>query len=87
MDITRTASAGTMQSSDLMVRVEPADGLEIQIESTVKQQFEQLIRERIEAVLKKHAVTRARVTVSDRGALDYAIEARVETALRRAGEA
>ena len=75
-----------MQSSDLMVRVEPADRLEIQIESTVKKQFEHLIRARIEAVLGKHAVTRALVKVSDRGALDYAIEARTETALRRAAE-
>ncbi|HEX7486744.1 MAG TPA: citrate lyase acyl carrier protein [Vicinamibacterales bacterium] len=86
MNITTRSSAGTMQSSDLMVQVEPADRLDIQIESTVKKQFEQLIRERIEAVLRKHAVTRALVKVSDRGALDYAIEARVETALRRAAE-
>jgi len=87
MNITRSSSAGTMQSSDLLVRVEPADRLEIQIESTVKKQFEHLIRARIEDVLRKLTVTRARVTVSDRGALDYAIEARVETALRRAAEA
>jgi citrate lyase subunit gamma (acyl carrier protein) len=87
MDITKRATAGTMQSSDLMVQVEPADRLDIRIESTVKKQFEHLIRQRVEAVLERHAVTRALVTVSDRGALDYAIEARVETALRRAGEA
>jgi citrate lyase subunit gamma (acyl carrier protein) len=87
MNITTRSSAGTMQSSDLMVQVEPADRLDIQIESTVKKQFEQLIRDRIEAVLRKHAITRALVKVSDRGALDYAIEARVETALRRAAEA
>jgi citrate lyase subunit gamma (acyl carrier protein) len=87
MNISKTSTAGTMQSSDLVVRVEPADRLEIQIDSTVKKQFEHLIRERVEAVLARHAVTRARVTVSDRGALDYAIEARVETALRRAAEA
>ena len=86
MDITKRATAGTMQSSDLMVQVEPADHLDIRIESTVKKQFEHLIRARIEAVLARHAVTRALVTVSDRGALDYAIEARLETALRRAGE-
>ena len=70
-----------------MVHVEPADRLEIDVESTVKKQFEHLIRARIAAVLEKCAVTRARVRVSDRGALDYAIEARVETALRRAAEA
>ena len=52
----------------------------------MKQQFEHLIRGRVEAVLSRHAVTRALVKVSDRGALDYAIEARVETALRRAAE-
>jgi citrate lyase subunit gamma (acyl carrier protein) len=86
MNITRSSSAGTMQSSDLMVHVEPAERLEVQIESTVKRQFEHLIRERVDAVLSRHAVTRALVKVSDRGALDYAIEARVETALRRAAE-
>jgi citrate lyase subunit gamma (acyl carrier protein) len=84
MNISKSSTAGTMQSSDLVVQVEPADRLDIQIDSTVKKQFEHLIRARVEAVLKKHAVTGARVKVSDRGALDYAIEARVETALRRA---
>ena len=86
MNIVKSSTAGTMQSSDLIVHVEPAERLEIQIESTVKQQFEHLIRQRVEDVLSRHAVTRARVKVSDRGALDYAIEARVETALRRAAE-
>ncbi len=87
MEITRKATAGTMQSSDLMVQVEPADRLEIVIDSTVKKQFEHLIRARVDEVLARHAVARGLITVSDRGALDYAIEARVETALRRASEA
>jgi len=87
MDIVKKAAAGTMQSSDLVVTVEPAEGLEIQIESTVKKQFEHLIRARIEEALRRNGVTRAVVRVSDRGALDYAIDARVETALRRAAEA
>lgn len=87
MKITSKATAGTMQSSDLVVQVEPADHLEIQIESTVKKQFEHLIRAQIEKTLARHGVTRALVKVSDRGALDYAIDARVETALRRAAEA
>jgi len=87
MNIRRKASAGTMQSSDILVHVEPASALEIEIESTVKKQFEHLIRARIEATLARHGVTQALVRVSDRGALDYAIDARVETALRRAAEA
>lgn len=82
--IRRRATAGTMQSSDLTVVVEPADHLEIRIESTVKKQYEHAIRGRIEAVLQRHGVCTGVVQVSDRGALDYAIEARVEAALRRA---
>jgi len=82
--IGKKAQAGTMQSSDLMVLVEPADALVIEIESTVKQQFEHLIRARVEAVLAAEEVTAGRVRVTDRGALDYAIQARLETALQRA---
>jgi citrate lyase subunit gamma (acyl carrier protein) len=82
--IGKKAQAGTMQSSDLMVFVEPADALVIEIESTVRKQFEHLIRARIEAVLQAEDVTAGRVRVTDRGALDYAIQARLETALSRA---
>jgi citrate lyase subunit gamma (acyl carrier protein) len=84
--IVRRASAGTMQSSDLTVVVEPAERLEIRIESTVKKQFEHLIRGRIEATLTRLGVASGTIEVTDRGALDYAIDARVEAALRRASE-
>ena len=87
MKIKRKATAGTMQSSDLVVTVEPAAGLEIQIESTVKKQFEHLIRARVQETLAQNGVTSGLVRISDRGALDYAIEARVEAALKRAAEA
>ena len=86
MQILRKASAGTMQSSDLMVVVEPAAALEIHIDSTVKKQFEQLIREQILRTLDQLQVTTGRIQVSDRGALDYAIAARIETAITRASE-
>ena len=86
MEIKRKASAGTMQSSDLMVQVAPAEALEIEVESTVKKQYEHLIRARVREVLDRMGVKSGSVRVTDRGALDYAIEARVETALRRAEE-
>jgi citrate lyase subunit gamma (acyl carrier protein) len=84
MSIARKAQAGTLQSSDVMVYVEPSDGLAVEIESTVKKQFEHLIRAKIDEVLRAHGVTAGRIRVADRGALDYAIAARLETALRRA---
>ena len=86
MDIRRKVQAGTMQSSDLMVFIEPAEALTIEIESTVKRQFEHLIRQRIESVLQRFGVAAGSIRVTDRGALDYAIEARLEAALKRAGE-
>lgn len=84
MDIRKKVQAGTLQSSDLMVFVEPAESLIIEIDSTVKKQFEHLIRARVDAVLERLQVSRCRIRLSDRGALDYAIEARLEAALRRA---
>lgn len=87
MIIMKKGQAGTMQSSDLMVTVEPAEELVIEIESTVKKQFEHLIRAKLEQVLAKFGVATGRISVSDRGALDYAIEARLEAALQRAGGA
>lgn len=86
MEIRRKVQAGTMQSSDLMVFVEPAEKLMIEIESTVKKQFEHLIRQKVSEVLGKLQVERANVRITDRGALDYAIEARLEAALRRAAQ-
>ena len=87
MRIRKKTQAGTLQSSDLIVFVEPADTLEVEIESTVQQQFGHLIRERVDQVLQRLQVEGGRIVVSDRGALDYAIEARVETAVRRGGGA
>jgi len=86
MRIRTKATAGTMQSSDLMVVVEPAETLTIDIESTVKKQYEHLIRARISATLTELDVAAGHIQVSDRGALDYAIAARIETAVRRAAQ-
>jgi len=86
MRIMKKAQAGTMQSSDLMVFLEPADALTVTIESTVLKQFGGLIRDKVDQVLARHGVEAGEVRITDRGALDYAIEARLETALARATE-
>lgn len=84
MKIMRKVQAGTLQSSDLMVFLEPAETLTVTIESTVLKQFGGLIRAKVDEVLAKHGVEAGEVRITDRGALDYAIEARLETALMRA---
>ena len=83
MEIVKIASAGTMESSDAYVEIEPAASLEIQLESVVKEQFGQQIQEVVKEVLAQCGVEKACVRVIDRGALDCVIRARVETAVLR----
>lgn len=87
MRIMKKVQAGTLQSSDLMVFLEPADTLTVTIESTVLKQFGDLIRAKVDQVLALHGIDAGEVRITDRGALDYAIEARLETAIQRATEA
>ena len=85
MDIKKTAVAGTLESSDCMVTIEPAEkGLEIELESTVIRQYGRQIRKVANETLKRLDVKKARVSIVDKGALDCTIKARVECAVMRA---
>jgi len=88
MKITKVSKAGTLESNDIVVMVMPAEkpGIELELESIVMQQFGDRIREVIMETLKKLGVEDARIKAQDKGALDYTIEARVETAVKRATE-
>ena len=83
-NIIRQATAGTLESSDVFVSLEPcASGLEIEIDSVVQKQFGDAILSVVKEVLDEHGIRQARLTVTDRGALDCVIRARVETAVLR----
>lgn len=88
MQIVKNAAAGTMESSDAYVEIEPAQELTVQLESVVKVQFGDSILAVVQDVLKENGVEKASVRVVDRGALECVIRARVETAINRGkGEA
>lgn len=86
MKIEKVAKAGTLESNDIVIMVYPNenDTVEIELESIVMQQFGTRIREVIEETLKALGVTSVTVKAQDKGALDYTIGSRVETAIRRA---
>ena len=88
-EIIKIASAGTLESSDVYVEIEPCtEGIRVEVESVVKEQFGDAIEAVVREVLEPCQVESAKVTVSDRGALDCVIRARVETAVYRGkGEA
>ncbi len=88
MDIMRCASAGTMESSDAYVEIEPSEsGLTIELESIVEKQFGNAIRTAVSDVLDEFQIKNARLRITDRGALECVIRARVETAILRSKEA
>ncbi len=84
MEVLKRACAGTMESSDAYVEIEPCSrGLSIHLESVVEKQFGDKIRATVEDVLCRCKVKNAAVRVIDRGALDCVIRARVEAAIIR----
>ncbi len=84
MRIVREAMAGTLESSDVLVRVAPADTLQIDIKSSVLAQFGAQIRAVVTEQLDHLGVTGGLIAVDDKGALDFAIRARVQAAVLRA---
>jgi citrate lyase subunit gamma (acyl carrier protein) len=85
MEIQRDSIAGTMESSDIMIRLSPgSSGLEIDLQSIVEKQFGQAIRRVITETLDALEVRDVRVQAVDKGALDCVIQARVKTAVYRA---
>ena len=83
MEIKNRASAGTMESSDVYVEIEPAQSLTVELESVVLGQFGQQIEAVVRDVLREQGVENAAVRVVDRGALECVLRARVETAIVR----
>lgn len=83
MDIQKSASAGTMESSDAYVEIEPGVGIQIALESVVEAQFGDAIRSAVLEVLAEQGVENAALRVVDRGALECVLRARVEAAVLR----
>ncbi|MBR1939037.1 MAG: citrate lyase acyl carrier protein [Spirochaetales bacterium] len=84
MEILKPAMAGTLESSDAQVTVEPGNGkIELSLESSVMNQYGRQIRQTVLETLDRLGVTSANVTMVDKGALDCTIKARVECAVMR----
>ena len=84
MEILKCASAGTLESSDVYVEVEPSKGgLIIELDSVVIEQFGEKIKEVVSDAFAKQGIKNATVRVQDKGALECVIRARVESAILR----
>jgi citrate lyase subunit beta/citryl-CoA lyase len=85
----RPAVAGPLGDdvrSDCHVAFEPGDDrIAVEITSKVDYLFGEAIREAADRVVAALGVTTGRLTITDRGALEWVILARIEACLRRAG--
>lgn len=86
MQIVTKGIAGTMESSDIIIRIEPSEREEITLTltSAVMRQFGKQIEKVIRDTLAELGVTSASVDAVDKGALDCTVTARVKTAAYRA---
>lgn len=86
MRISKVAKAGTLESNDILIMVMPneSDRVELELESIVLQQFGDVIERVILHKVQEMGVEGITIKAQDKGALDYTIGARVETAIKRA---
>ena len=80
------AHAGTLESSDVFVRVVPIESaeIEIELESSVYEIYADAIVQTIQESAKALDARGIKLIVQDKGALDYVIKARVQAAILRA---
>ena len=76
---------GNEKDSDALVTVNLNNtGIEIIIESKIKDMFGKLMEKAVREVLVEMKVENAKVLVQDFGSLDFVIKGRTRTAVRRA---
>lgn len=86
MEINKAAKAGTLESNDILIMVAPNEnsGINLELESIVMKQFGSQIKNVILDKINEMGIKNITITAQDKGALDYTIKARVETAIKRA---
>jgi citrate lyase subunit gamma (acyl carrier protein) len=85
MKVIKEAMAGTLESSDLLVKVAPNDKgtREIVIKSEVIKQFGRQIKRVVTDTLDECSISAGFIVIEDKGALDCVIRARVQVAVLR----
>ncbi|WP_088228037.1 citrate lyase acyl carrier protein [Desulfosporosinus sp. FKB] len=88
MKINKTAQAGALESSDVLVTVEPnPDGgikVELETKRVIQKQFGKQIEKVILETAQQSGAEDVLIKAQDKGALDYTFRARVQAALQRA---
>ena len=86
MKINAPASAGTMESGDILIEIEPGEQKEVEVvlKSSVANEFGKQIIKTIHGAVSEFGLEYAVINAVDKGALDCTIRARVTAACSRA---
>ena len=87
MIIKKSAQAGSLESNDILIRIDPVktgSGIDIEIDSPAKKQFGDMIHSEITEVVNKYGIKDIKISAIDKGSLRYCVKARTETAIKRA---
>jgi citrate lyase subunit gamma (acyl carrier protein) len=87
LKLKKTAQAGSLESCDILITVEPGksgSGFILELESPSLSQFGDQIESEIKEMVDLLSIKDVKITAVDKGSLSYCIKARTETALRRA---
>lgn len=85
----KSSQAGTIESSDILIMLAPADigtGIKVELVSPTLQQYGKQMINLITETVIAYGIKDVQIHANDRGALDCTIKARVITAIERAGE-
>ncbi|HRZ98262.1 MAG TPA: citrate lyase acyl carrier protein [Paludibacter sp.] len=80
------AQAGTFESSDLIILIEPLEdnsGRKIELESAVMLQYGDSLKKIVNEMLDLYEMTDIHLIIKDKGALEPVVRARLETAIER----
>lgn len=83
--IKKSASVGNAnQNADCVIEIKPrARGIKLNLNSLVKNQYGDAIKKAVDSELKKQDVSAAEITITDRGAIDPVLRARLECVIKR----
>jgi citrate lyase subunit gamma (acyl carrier protein) len=76
------AKAGSLESCDALVTVKRGTD-KIELDSVVSLQYEHIMREKINDIIQKLGEKNLELTIKDNGAVNFVLQARVETAIKR----
>lgn len=86
MKITKQTTAGSLESSDVLITLKPGTGIKINIESKFIKQYGDELDKITKNTLKELNVTDCLISLNDQGALPAVLRARIIASVERQGK-